>query len=86
MIHRSGLTATILFATLFSIQSFAQPINKTLGFFNGALRAQISGPKSLASGSTKDNIFTVQISDANGTPYPAITKEWVKATVEMTNM
>jgi hypothetical protein len=82
----AGLTTAILFASFFSIHSFASPVNKTLGFFNGALQAQVLGPKSLASGSGKDNSFTVQINDANGTPYPAITKQWVKATVEMTSM
>lgn len=82
----AGLTTAILFVSFFSIHSFALPVNKTLGFFNGALQAQVLGPKSLASGGNKDNSFTVQITDANGAPYPAITKKWVKATVEMTSM
>ncbi|HEY8272575.1 MAG TPA: hypothetical protein VIG33_16905 [Pseudobdellovibrionaceae bacterium] len=82
----AGVTSAILFVSFISSQSFALPLSKTLGFFNGALQAKVSGPKSLTSGSNKDNTFTVQITDANGAPYPAITKEWVKATIEMTSM
>lgn len=82
----AGVSAAILFVSLFSIHSFALPLSKTLGFFDGALQAKVSGPKSLAVGSNKDNTFTVQITDATGAPYPSITKEWVKASVEMTSM
>ncbi|MGZ3773842.1 MAG: hypothetical protein ACXVCY_07380 [Pseudobdellovibrionaceae bacterium] len=75
-----------LFVSFFASSSSAQTVNKTLGYFDGALQVQLMGPKTLAAGINKDNTFTIQINDANGTPYPAITKEFVKATVEMTSM
>lgn len=82
----TGLATAVLFISFFASNSFAEPVNKTLGYFDGALQVQVTGPKSLAAGANKDNTFTVQVNDANGAPYSAITKEWVKATVEMTNM
>lgn len=82
----TGFTIAALFVSLFSSYSLALPLSKTLSFFDGALKAQVSGPKTLAAGSNKDNTFLVQITDAEGAPYAAITKEWVKASVEMTNM
>lgn len=78
--------AALMFCTLFASHSFAQTINSTLSFFDGALQVVVATPKTLTAGSNKNNTFTVQINDANGTAYPLITKEWVKASVEMTNM
>lgn len=80
------LIASALFVSFFASNSFAQSVNKTLGYFEGALQVQVTGPKSPAAGTNKDNTFTLQINDGNGTPYPAITKEFVSASVQMTNM
>lgn len=78
--------AAITICAMFVSHSFAQTVNSTLSFFDGALQVVVATPKTLTAGTNKNNLFTVQINDANGTPYPFITKEWVKANVEMTNM
>jgi hypothetical protein len=83
------LTWMTFFVAAFSMMSLpvlAQSVDSNLQFFNGALQVQVTGPKSLVSGKNANNIFTVQVADAEGTAYPAITKEWIRANVEMTNM
>lgn len=85
-ISLTGLASSVLCFSFLASNSHAQTVNKTLGYFDGALQAQVVGPKTLSAGVNKDNSFTVQINDSNGSPYPAITAELVKASVEMTNM
>lgn len=75
-----GLVLSIL-----SFSIFASPMTATLDFFNGDLQAHITGPNDLMSGK-KDNIFLVQFTDATGAALPSMTKQFVSATVEMTNM
>ncbi|MGZ3775736.1 MAG: hypothetical protein ACXVCY_18065 [Pseudobdellovibrionaceae bacterium] len=80
-----NLSALILFSFL-SSSAFAQSVQKTLGFFDGALLVDVTGPKTLSAGANKDNKFLIQIKDSNGTAYPAIKAQFVTASVEMTNM
>jgi hypothetical protein len=80
------LTAVTFLGLLLSAVSFAQSINSTMPFFSGALLVQAKGPQTLSAGPGANNTFSLLVTDADGTPYPAITKQWVRASVEMTNM
>jgi hypothetical protein len=55
--------------------------NKQIFYFNGALVAVVNGTTTSSAG-----VFTVDIKDAAGNPYPAMTAEWVSATIEMVTM
>jgi hypothetical protein len=76
---------TTLSVTLLSLSSWAG-INKTLSFYGGALQVQVTAPNALAAGNSAKNQFSLLVMDGNGTPYPSITKQWIKASVEMTSM
>lgn len=71
--------------TFWSISSLAA-LNKTLSFFDGALQVKVQGPVSLASGASAKNPFNLAVLDGEGNPYPPVSKKWIKATTEMTNM
>ncbi|MGZ3771497.1 MAG: hypothetical protein ACXWQ7_18000 [Bdellovibrio sp.] len=72
--------------SFFSSAALAQSVQKTLGFFDGALLVEVTGPKTLSAGPNKDNKFLIQVNDSTGTAYPAIKAQFVTASVEMTNM
>jgi hypothetical protein len=56
-------------------------LNKKISYFNGVLVLVVSGQTSSAAG-----VFTAEIKDASGKPYPAMNAEWISATVEMVGM
>jgi hypothetical protein len=59
----------------------AKIVNKQIPYFNGALVLVVNGQTTSNTG-----VFTADIKDAAGKPYPAMTAEWISATVEMVTM
>lgn len=59
----------------------AKIANKKISYFNGALIIVVNGTTTSKSGA-----FTADIQDASGKPYPAMTAEWISASVQMVTM
>lgn len=75
----------LIFASVvlvFSVFAQAEKItNKQIPYFNGALVLVVNGQTNSNSG-----VFTAEIRDSAGKPYPAMTAQWISASVEMVTM
>jgi hypothetical protein len=82
---RSFFLTLVLALSLIGQVAVAKGIDERLSYFNGAIEVQILGPAQMSM-NNNTNAFTVNITDAQGAPYPYITAKWVNATVQMVDM
>jgi hypothetical protein len=70
--------AILVFSTLVQAEKIT---NKRVQYFNGAINLVINGQTDSSSG-----VFIAEIKDSSGNPYPAMTAQWISASIEMATM
>lgn len=76
-----GLIITVVVLVVSAFAQAEKITNKQIPYFNGALVLVVNGQTNANSG-----LFTAEIKDSSGNPYPAMTAQWMSASIEMITM